>query len=108
MPFQPRELAKHFIKHGTDFGATNSIQYEAFADRFMTSPLHYNLKQCERRNGDIVRYDVVTEEFGVLAATGILRTYYKPVRCADLPPGSTADCHNFRDNLTYFNYECAK
>ncbi len=108
MPFHPRELLKHFIKHGMEFQAATDKQYEALADRFMTGPLHQNVKQCKRKGGDILRYDVVTEEFGILASHGLLRTYYKPVPCWRLPAGSTADCHPYRDNLTYFKFECTR
>ena len=106
MPFHPRELLKHFIKHRMDFQVTSDKQYELLAENFMTGPLHQDLKQCKRKSGDILRYDVVTEEFGILASKGLVRSYYKPVPCWTLPVGSTADCHQYRDNLTYFNFEC--
>ena len=32
--------------------------------------------QCERPQGDLVRYDPSTDEFGVLGADGYIRTYF--------------------------------
>jgi filamentous hemagglutinin len=46
-----------------------------------------------RANGDIVRYNPATEEFGIVKSDGTIRTYYKP------DPAN----HGFPTNLDYFN-----
>lgn len=46
-----------------------------------------------RSNGDIVRYNPSTDEFGVVSSGGSIRTYYKP--------GPTV--HGKDSNLEYFN-----
>jgi hypothetical protein len=53
----------HFKDHGEDFGATSAEQYEKMADNFMTNSLGKSTLEKVRANGDIVRYDTVTEEF---------------------------------------------
>jgi filamentous hemagglutinin len=56
------------------------------------------LNKSVRSNGNIVRFDTSTNEYGVLAATGIIRTYYMPDPAVHLQP----------TNLDYFHGECAK
>ena len=63
--------------------------------------------QCERPQGDLVRYDPSTDEFGVLGADGYIRTYFVAVPCASMPSG-TRDCHNEPTNLDYFRQECKR
>jgi pyocin large subunit-like protein len=45
-----------------------------------------------RTNGDIVRFNPVTNEFGVARADGVIRTYFKPDPAV----------HGFPTNLDYF------
>jgi filamentous hemagglutinin len=46
-----------------------------------------------RPNGDVVRYNPATDEFGVVKPDGTIRTYYKP------DPAR----HGRPTNLDYFN-----
>ena len=84
---------RHFQDHGSDLGATSAADYEAKADAFMTGPLRSGALQKLNADGDLVRYDPGTDEFGVLNRfTGNIRTYYK------LDPR----VHRYPTNLDYF------
>jgi filamentous hemagglutinin len=98
MPFaNSAERADHFHKHGVDFGAKNARDYEAKADAFLLGPKSSTALDYTRSQGDLVRFDPATDEFGVLSASGEVRTYFRPV------PGVT---HKRSTNLEYFNVSC--
>jgi hypothetical protein len=86
------KLKDHFARHGQDFGATTAADYEAQADAFLTGGKASGVLEKVRPNGDIVRYNPATDEFGVASPTGI-RTYYKPDPAV----------HGYPTNLDYFN-----
>ncbi len=105
--FDASELKDHYDKHRTDFSVANQSEYEKLADRFLSGPWRADLKQCKRKLGDLVRYDVATHEFGILSATGVIRSYFKPIPCASLPVGvPKVNCHNHLDNIAYYNEAC--
>jgi pyocin large subunit-like protein len=104
--FEAGELARHYAKHGGLFPGKSVDDYENAAARFLESPHGPTTLECRRRKGDLVRFDLATDEFGVLSANGQIRTYFKPVPCASLPVGFKANCHGFSDNITYFRKEC--
>jgi pyocin large subunit-like protein len=109
MPFDPLKLADHFNKHRADFQVSSDNDYEALADGFASRQRHPKLMECRRKMGDFIRYDGMTEEYAVLSGAGVIRTYFKPVPCASLPPSvPRPNCDNQVDNLTYFRKECAK
>jgi filamentous hemagglutinin len=87
------KLDDHFIRHGTDFGATSSAQYQQMADNFLTGPRGTNTLERIRPNGDVVRYDPTTDAFGVVSSNGTVRTYYVPDPAV----------HGYATNLDYFN-----
>ncbi len=87
------KLQDHFKRHGSDFGATTAPQYQRQADGFLTDPLPSGVLEKTRANGDVVRFNPTTDEFGVVSSTGTLRTYYKP--CPTI--------HGHPTNLDYFN-----
>ncbi|MDE0547416.1 hypothetical protein, partial [Microbacterium sp. C7(2022)] len=83
----------HFNKHGADFPQlNNSLEYVAEAQSFLRSPTASTLTKV-RGSGDIVRYDPVTDVFGVMDRSGAPRTFFRP------DPAS----HGFPTNLDYFN-----
>lgn len=90
-----RQLIDHFTRHGTDFGARSAAEYEAQASRFLNGPRNSRMLETVRTNGDIVRYDPATEEFGVLRKDGTIRTYYKP----------DPSVHGYPSNLDYFLHQ---
>ena len=64
------------------------------------------MHECRRKKGDVLRYDPTTEEFGVVSSAGIIRTYFKPIPCASLPPMIRHNCHGLPSNIEYFKTEC--
>jgi len=96
--FDPRLRGEHFDNHATDLGATTEEEYEALADAFIGGPLSENTKECKRSNGDKIRYNFRTEEYGVLSGDGYIRTYFKP----------KPRIHRHRTNFIYFKSECKK
>jgi hypothetical protein len=86
------KLQDHFARHGGDFGAATATEYQGQADAFLTGPKPSGALEKIRPNGDIVRYNPVTDEFGVASPTAI-RTYYKPDPAV----------HGYPTNLDYFN-----
>jgi pyocin large subunit-like protein len=87
------DLRRHFIKHGADFACATSLSYEALADAFLGGPLGQDVAECTRPGGDRVRYNQVTQAFGVLGADGFIRTYLILKR-------------NAVHNQTYFQEQC--
>jgi len=76
VPFKNRHnLERHFVRHGQEFGAATAAEYEKKADAFMTKPLHAGILECHRRNGDSVRFDPKTNQFGVSTSAGEILTF---------------------------------
>ncbi|WP_311970482.1 hypothetical protein [Pseudomonas baltica] len=69
------KLDDQFARHGSDFGAKNKLEYQAQADKFLTAPKPAGVLEKARPNGDIVRYNPGTDEFGVVSSGGSIRTY---------------------------------
>jgi len=101
---------EHFFDHGSDVGATDEVAYEALAVAFLSIAKPSHVLQCRRRKGDTVRFNPVSNEFGVIAVDGTVRTYYKPIRCVDLPPSLVGikRCHNFSSHMDYYEDSCTK
>jgi RHS repeat-associated protein len=87
------KLMDHFNRHGGDFGHATAASYQAAADRFMMGNRGTGILEKVRPNGDVVRFNPATNEFGVLTKDGVLRTYYKPDPAV----------HGWPTNLDYFN-----
>lgn len=108
-----RQRARHFTEHGGDFGAADADAYEQLADSFLggTAPSG-GVRECTRKMGDKVRYDPATYAYGVLDANGVIRTFYKPIPCANLPSSvresfrRSGRCHPYASNSLYFEAEC--
>ncbi len=92
-----RKRARHFQDHGSDFGALNEADYESKAGAFLTNPLNTNtLEGIRPRDNATIRYNTVTEEYGIISSDGYIRTYYKP----------DPTLHGLPSNLDYFNDNC--
>lgn len=93
------DLEEHFDKHNHDFGAVDELHYQRLADAFLGGPLGPTAHECVRRSdGCTLRYDHVTQEYGVLASDNYILSYYKP------DPRK----HKQRTNMGYFRAECNK
>ena len=92
-------LHSHHQKHGADFGAIGLDEYETLADAFLGGPRVAACFECVRSNGDFVRYNPMTDEFGVISNTRIIKTYYKP---------QPSDRIKYPTNTVYFREQCRK
>ena len=91
---KPRKRADHFSDHGADFSAVDEFDYERKADAFLSLPAVAPILEIIRpREGDTIRYNSVTDEFGIISHDGYIRTYYIP------DPAE----HGYPTNLDYFN-----
>ncbi len=73
-------LEQHFDDHNQDFGTVNEEAYEALADAFLGGALGATVIECRRVQFDQarVRYNYVSQEFGVLDVNDYILTYFKP------------------------------
>lgn len=101
MPFTngfatPFRLRSHFKAKGASVGARTEAEYLAIADTFLGCPLPAGTYECLRQDGDLVRYNPVTDYFGVLdTRSGCIRTCFKLF-------GTKAQ------NLAYFQRNCTR
>lgn len=106
MPIKPNGFAglgsraDHFKSHRDDFPtAASDLDYERMAKAFLTAALSATLLECVRSsNGDVIRFNTVTQEFAVMRADGVIKTFYK----------ADPRWHGFGRNLRYFQVECSK
>jgi RHS repeat-associated protein len=82
----------HFIKHRAEFAFKTAVGYERAAAGFLTGKLPKGVLEGVRKNGDRVRFNPNTDEFGIIRADGAIRTYFVP---------NPAE-HKFVDNMSYF------
>lgn len=76
MAFKHRyDLERHFARHGQEFRAATADEYESLAEAFMMGPLRDGVRECVRANGDLVRFDPRTNEFGILSTSGCIATF---------------------------------
>src|SRR3954463_4057162 len=89
----PAHRLDHFQRHGASVRAISPRQYEIAAARFLSVPQSPQVLQKSRSNGDLIRYNVATEEFGVISAKNVIRTYFTP------DPAE----HGYASNLDYYH-----
>ncbi len=90
---------RHFNDHRHEFlNLQSADEYEARGIAFLHGPTNATMLEQVRRDGDRVRFDQSTQEFGVCDQDGHIRTYF------------VADpaFHGKTDNLTYFYWTCAQ
>ena len=109
--FRPTELLQHFSDHGAEFGLTAVDDYVRLADALWIDPRPAHVEQCVRMGGDTVRFDTLTNAYGVVDNFNYIRTLFVPIPCATLTPAQRAamrpgGCHNEPDNLSYFRKRC--
>lgn len=72
-------LAEHFGKHAPEWGyGLTQAQYLAGARSLLSSPVTGSIREFVREGGDVLRYNVETNEFAVRSSSGIIRTYLRP------------------------------
>jgi len=93
------DKADHFQRHGREFPAASEDEYERMAKEFLNAAPSATTVDCIRRgNGDMIRFDKVTQAFAVLRSDGVIKTFFKP----------DPAWHGFPSNLRYFQVECGK
>lgn len=90
--FNPSLLSDHFSRHGARLGAQSELEYELLAKVFLNRPAGGTVLTRTRANREVVRFDTVTEHFGVKAPNGTIETLYKP----------DPAIHGYQTNLDYF------
>jgi hypothetical protein len=92
--------ATHFQRHRKEFpGVVSDAEYEERAITFLNRPLTPEILEGVRRHDAvIIRLNRVTQEFGVMYPTGIIKSYFK----------AHPAVHGKRTNIHYFQFECAK
>jgi pyocin large subunit-like protein len=80
VPFEtPALLTDHFTKHGAEFGAADENDYLARADAFCYGQLDAHTEEHIRTtDGAVLRYNNLTNEFGVVGSDNFVKTYFKP------------------------------
>lgn len=78
--FASSQLEAHFAKHAGEWGAGNITQagYLKRAQSLLGSEVGGDIAGAARANGDILRYNMRTNEFAVGAADGTIRTLFRP------------------------------
>lgn len=71
------KLLDHFHRHWGALWTTSATQYQNMANTFLNWKIWSNTLEIIRTNGDIVRYDPISNIFGVADKDGIIRTLYK-------------------------------
>jgi len=73
-------LEKHFAKHAAEWGAGNITQlgYLKRAQSLLGKEVGGDILGAVRANGDVLRYNIRTNEFAVGAADGTIRTLFRP------------------------------
>lgn len=105
----------HFQKHASEFGVATVDEYLNSADTFLGGVKPAHVLECRRKKGgDVVRFDPITEDFGILGGiSGSILTYYRPIPCHKVPVAQrriaqlSRRCHPEIDNLEYFRSVCA-
>ncbi len=102
MPFEfPYKRTEHFDKHCTrrgEFSCLTESEYEMRAEAFLMSKRRITTLQCRRPQGDILRYDLITKEMGILGMKGFIITYFVVSK----------RYHTHRFNACYFCTECKR
>lgn len=76
-----KHLNDHYVKHvirQKEFGEISKEEYLRRAQELVTSEPGGEILVKERSNGDLLFYNKRTNEFAVLTADGIIRTFFKP------------------------------
>ena len=76
-----RFLDEHWRKHGlnpAEFKPTLSREEYLKAARDFFALKRSEVEIKERPNGDVLRYRISTNEFGVLSSRKVIRTYFRP------------------------------
>lgn len=84
-------------------------EYEAKVIAFLGGDRPPGIEECRRESsGDLVRFNPMTQEYGVANQERFVLTYFKPRPCASIPHWlPKVNCHGEKDNMEYFRRECS-
>jgi hypothetical protein len=107
--FRPGQLAQHFSNHHAEFPSLTEAKYGERADRYLGGPLDTNVLECDRTRPDgtrgaKIRYNTVTQEYGILGVDNHIRSYY----IAGPKTPTNPRGHRFPTNLDYYNWDCRR
>lgn len=90
----------HWDDHQAEFPEiADEFEYERRAAEFLNAPLGPMMEEGVRNtDDDTIRYDRSTQNFAIMRADGIIRTFFKPSK----------NWHGFSSNLEYFQKELTK
>jgi hypothetical protein len=96
-----RKRNEHFQMHSprlAQFGiiVKSPEEYELKAAQFLDSTGSNTCRQCKNRDGDTVKFDSKTDEFGLLSPDEYIKTYYIPDPYEHMAP----------TNSRYFQRQC--
>lgn len=91
-------LTDHHQRHCLLLKIVTVSEYEMRADYFLGGPRKIWVFEGKRKNGDVLRFNLFTNEFGILMKDGHILTYYICERKK----------HGKCTNLCYFLAECAR
>ena len=72
------KLAGHYADHGDEFGSITQADYLARARGLLNAPIGGNIRAHVRTGGDVLKYDVMANEFAVVSRDGMIRTFFRP------------------------------
>ena len=93
------DRADHYKKHRAEFNPplADAEDYGRKADTFLSGPRGQYTLEHTRQDGAVLRYNPLTDEFGIIGPDGHIRTYFRPTR--GLRPAESAQ---------YFQKKCAE
>ncbi len=94
----PRTLADHFARHGSDFGARDAQEYAALAAQLLDRARSEGLPAKIDGDGTVRVYDSRTGAFGAYNSDGTTKTFFKPGSASYFArqPGRTIDLRSGR------------
>lgn len=77
--FKPGGLDSHYIKHKGEWsGDLSRSQYLQKAQGLLSTVPAKGIETHIRKNGDVLRYNPQTNEFGVRSSEGVIRSFFRP------------------------------
>jgi hypothetical protein len=73
-----KKLKKHFLDHGDDFGYNTAEEYLQGSRNFLEKAPTLTTQDFISEGGTYFRYDLTTNEFGIINQYGGISTYFKP------------------------------
>ena len=73
------DFVYHFYGHSAEIGINDWIEFAGWVDRFCGGPKDSDTDECQRNSdGAILRYNNVSNVFGVLHADNLIGTCFRP------------------------------